>query len=332
MQRIGVAAELPGLLAGMGVNVVALFAEFGFDPAAFEPDLRLPVARLLPFLTRAVEVSQCEELGVLCGLRFRFDHHGPIGRLMLSAPTLKQALEDNVAWQPAYSSSAVVYLHSRGPATAFGYASYAGSGPGTRTLYEIVLGVGLRMLRELTGRRVGAVEFHLPHRPPKDPAPYARLLGAPVRFNQHESCLILDEALLQTRLPGADPAARRRAQEELRQTTRWGDSDWPTRVRHELRRSLLAAEPSMVRIAEEIGISERTLRRKLDDEGTTFAALRDEVRLTVARALLERTELPIGEIASVLGFASPGIFSEAFQRQTGTAPSKWRRARRGAQD
>lgn len=329
-QRIGVAAELPDLLAGFGVDVPALFAAFGLDPCAFEPDRRLPFRIVLPLLDRAAALSGCEHLGVLCGLRFRLDHHGRVGALMKSCATLRQALEDFVTWQPGYSSGAIVYLHRRGPDNAFGYGCYAGTAPGTRVLYDIILGVGIRMVRELTGTRADALEFHLSHRPPADPAIYARLLGAPVRFNRPETCMILDDAVLDTRLPGSDPAARRRMLDLARQDGRWAGASFSMRVRHELRRALVAEEPLMTQVAGEIGISARTLRRRLEEEGTTFEALRDEVRRAVARELLELTDIPLGEIATILGFASPGVFSEAFRRAAGTTPSHWRRERRPA--
>ena len=194
-QRIGVACELPDLLAGFGVDVPALFADFGLDPAAFGPDTRLPFRTLLTLLDRAATLSGCEHLGLLCGLRFRLDHHGRIGALMRSCGTLRQALEDFVTWQPGYSSGAIVYFHRRGPDNAFGYGCYAGTAAGTRVLYDAILGIGIRMVRELAGPRCNALEFHVAHRPPSDAAIYARLLGAPVRFNSHETCLILDDAL-----------------------------------------------------------------------------------------------------------------------------------------
>ncbi|MBN9435156.1 MAG: AraC family transcriptional regulator [Bosea sp.] len=329
-QRIGVACELTEMLAGFGVDGAALFGAFGLDPAALTPDTRLPFRTLLTLLDRAATLSGCEHLGVLCGLRFRLDHHGRIGALMRSGSTLRQALEDFVTWQPGYSSGAIVYLHRREPDNAFGYGCYAGTAAGTRVLYDAILGVGIRMVRELAGPRANALEFQVAHRAPSDAAIYARLLGAPVRFNRHETCLILDDALLDTRLPGADAAARRRMLDAARQDGRWAGASFSMRVRHELRRALVAEEPLMAHVADEIGISARTLRRRLDEEGTTFEALRDEVRRAVARELLELTDLPLGEIATILGFASPGVFSEAFRRAAGTTPSLWRRERRPA--
>jgi transcriptional regulator GlxA family with amidase domain len=71
-------------------------------------------------------------------------------------------------------------------------------------------------------------------------------------------------------------------------------------------------------------------RRRLAAEGTTFEALRDTVRFAMAREFLEMTGLPVGEIGLAVGFASPGVFTEAFRLRNGASPLEWRSARREA--
>jgi AraC-like DNA-binding protein len=76
-------------------------------------------------------------------------------------------------------------------------------------------------------------------------------------------------------------------------------------------------------------MSPRSLRRHLDAEGLSFEAVRDDVRFTVARELLEMTHLPIGEISAALAFASHSAFDQAFRRWSGTSPTAWRRGQTG---
>jgi AraC-like DNA-binding protein len=73
-----------------------------------------------------------------------------------------------------------------------------------------------------------------------------------------------------------------------------------------------------------MGVHPRTLERRLAGEGQTFETLRDEVRFSVARELLELTDIPVGEIGAILAFASPGVFTDAFRRVSATSPSAWR--------
>jgi AraC-like DNA-binding protein len=105
--------------------------------------------------------------------------------------------------------------------------------------------------------------------------------------------------------------------------------DLPARARHTLRRLLHSGRPAMSAVATELGLHPRTLRRRLAEGGTDFGTLRDEVLFAVAREYLEMSDLPVGEVGALVGFASPGTFSESFRRWGGVTPSAWRAARRG---
>ncbi|TOZ35130.1 AraC family transcriptional regulator, partial [Burkholderia pseudomallei] len=83
--------------------------------------------------------------------------------------------------------------------------------------------------------------------------------------------------------------------------------------------------PSLDALARELHLSERTLKRKLSDYGTTYSALLDEIRLRDALRLLEGTTLTVEEIAARVGYTDRANFSRAFRRWTGTSPSDRRR-------
>jgi AraC-like DNA-binding protein len=327
-QRLGVGAALPGLLGEFGVDPAAVFAAAGLDAAMLDPGQRVAFPNLLRLLDSAVTATGCEHLGLLCGLRFELQHHGAIGALMRSAATLGEALEDFVTWQPGHSSGAIVYLHRAGPDVAFGYGLHTEGSPGAWPLYDAVVGVGLRLVRLLTRDSVGPVEVQLCHAVPRNPGAYRRLLRAPVRFNQDRACLILDQAALHAPLPEADPLARRDLLAALSQQARTTAPQITVRVRHELRRAMLSGPPRMPAIADRLGLNARTLRRRLAAEGTSFERLSGEVRFAVARELLDITDLPVGDIALVVGSASPAVFSDTFRHWAGLSPVAWRRQRR----
>jgi len=82
--------------------------------------------------------------------------------------------------------------------------------------------------------------------------------------------------------------------------------------------------PSVDLVARELRIGVRTLQRRLEDEGTSYQRLLDEVRQSTARHLLSATDLDPGEIAFVLGFEELHSFTRAFQSWEGTSPGRWR--------
>jgi AraC-like DNA-binding protein len=103
------------------------------------------------------------------------------------------------------------------------------------------------------------------------------------------------------------------------------DREIVPRVRELLLRSLSA---SLGETARELGLSARTLTRRLHDEGSSFRAVKDALRRSLALAHLEKTKKSIAEIAAELGYSEPSAFFRAFQGWTGEAPSEHRKRHR----
>jgi AraC-like DNA-binding protein len=270
-------------------------------------------------------VSGRADIGLLLGLRFRMDMHGPIGALMATAPTLGVALDDFQRWQRGYSSGAIVYAHPWGEEIALGYALCAGSLLPSMQFYHCILGIALRMVEELTGGAVRPVEAHLCCRMPPTGPRLSRLVTVPLRYDQPRTCVILPGASRDFPLPGHDPARRAEIAGRIAAVMEPYTPSTSARARGALRKRLMFDSAVMADVAGEMQMHPRTLRRHLADEGTTFEHLRDDVRLSVARELLTLTDLDVGEIAAALAFASPSVFSDSFRRVQGTSPSVWRR-------
>jgi AraC-like DNA-binding protein len=96
------------------------------------------------------------------------------------------------------------------------------------------------------------------------------------------------------------------------------------RVRHLLRPLLLAERAGMADVAARLGVHPRALRRRLRDEGTTFEAIKDEVRRTAACELLMLGGLSVADVSATLDYATPSAFAHAFRRWTGESPGRWR--------
>jgi AraC-like DNA-binding protein len=77
-------------------------------------------------------------------------------------------------------------------------------------------------------------------------------------------------------------------------------------------------------VARELGMSERSLQRRLGELGYTYNALADEVREATARLYLEQPDMALAEIGYLLGFADQSTFNRAFKRWTGCTPKQAR--------
>jgi len=163
---------------------------------------------------------------------------------------------------------------------------------------------------------------------PASEAPYRELLGAPVRFAAPVSAIAIDPAELAAPLPPRDPALHemltRFAEERLaRVAVRRELAD---EVRLAVRRAFDGNRaPEVSAIARHLGMGQRTLGRRLQEQGTTYAALLDDVRRVTALELLER-DVTTAEIAFFLGYSDSRAFLRAFRRWTGLTPGRFRRS------
>jgi AraC-like DNA-binding protein len=125
-----------------------------------------------------------------------------------------------------------------------------------------------------------------------------------------------NESLLEIMLPGLESAlAARDAQKSLMD-----------HVKVVVTRQMSGQRPSIGTVASELRVSPRTLQRRLEDLGTSYQQLLDQVRSEVARRLLASTDLEAGEIAFFLGYEELNSFARAFHGWEGTTPARWREA------
>lgn len=153
-------------------------------------------------------------------------------------------------------------------------------------------------------------------------------LGAlPTRFEHSGDRLSLPAAYLDAELPRANPALRTLAEAvcaDLAARRRDG-SNLAQQVRILLAQRL-AFDPSAAGVASALGMAERTLRRRLAADGTSFQQVLDDVRVSLARQLLGTGSLGVAQVAQRLGYAEAASFIRAHRRWHGTTPTRAPRA------
>jgi len=154
----------------------------------------------------------------------------------------------------------------------------------------------------------------------------SRYFGCGIKFNSARDVLVFPKGALETPFashhpemlalmtPGLEAALRARAAAE----------SLAQQVRNLLVKGMGGKRLSVDLVAKELRVGLRTLQRRLEDEGTSYQRLLDEVRQHTARHLLSATDLDTGEIAFVLGFEELNSFTRAFQSWEGTSPGRWR--------
>ncbi|MGW4846804.1 AraC family transcriptional regulator [Nocardia brasiliensis] len=264
-------------------------------------------------------------LGIVAGSRYHISMYGPWGLALLSSRTLREAVD--------------VALRYVGLAFAFGQLSLEESGGEARLLLddhempedvrafltERVL-TGIQTIgRELFTVGIPATRIRFRHHGPADTARYLEMFSVEPFFGAPVNEFVFDARYLDLPLPQANEWARQtyvRLCGEL-----LADRHARIGIAGAVRELLVRHPgeiPDQVQVAAELFMSPRTLSRRLNDEGTSFRALLDEIRETLAVGLLARTEMTTEQVAARLGYSEAASFIRAFRRWKGYPPQEYR--------
>ncbi len=340
----GVAARGPAP-HGSGVGwivgqLLAYLEACGFDTAAIrrlpglhgrnleDPDALFPESALGEAWRLATSVARDDALGLHLAERM------PRGALDLveysfrASDTLAAALErlahygrllnDRLAMRALAGSRGLRFL-----------VGEADGRPLDRQRAELSLGLVLRLARETTLVEIAPVEVSFAHPSPEDVSEHRRFFRAPLRFSAGVGEIVFSGADADRPLCSADDAlagvVRRRLDKLLAQREGRDAGSTVARVRQLLVGRLGQGEVSAARVARLLGLSARTLTRRLAAEATSFRAILDGLRAETALALLRDPALGIAEVAFFLGYSEPAAFHRSFKRWTGQTPLSYRR-------
>ena len=166
----------------------------------------------------------------------------------------------------------------------------------------------------------------MPYARPPEASSYEQHFGCPVRFGHRQARFWIRNDALRQRLPTADAAAhalyRQRCDEELL-ALQPSSPGWTARVL-ELLSLYQSHYPQAAELAKALDVSERSLRRALQQEGSSYRELLAQARFAKAQHLLRHSQLSVDAIAQQLGYAESAAFIHAFQRWSGVSPGSFR--------
>jgi AraC-like DNA-binding protein len=189
----------------------------------------------------------------------------------------------------------------------------------------------VRLCRQLTDSRIAPQKLMVRHFRDGTPAEYRSFLASDVEFGADADAIIFSEQVASFPLVGADNYLH----ELLRQYADEARAHRPQErgsVRTDVERVIPLLLPhgnaNISEVARQLGLGCRALLRSLSAEGATFTEILEELRAALARRYLEDRELPISQIAWLLGYREIDSFTKAFKRWTGTNPGKFRSSTR----
>ncbi|WP_439602898.1 AraC family transcriptional regulator [Devosia sp.] len=189
---------------------------------------------------------------------------------------------------------------------------------------DVTFAAIVELARRGTGRHIVPHRVDMVRAGPATPA-HREYFGAPLRFGAKRNRIVLDAADLDRPFAGHNPEllailtpALLTALEEID-----AQSALPEQVKIVLKRRLASGKPELAEVAEALGLSERTLQRRIADAGTSFRLLLEAARQQLGREMLA-SGASTEEIAYLLGYQDTSSFYRAFRDWEGVTPARWR--------
>jgi AraC-like DNA-binding protein len=296
---------------------------------AIDPDERIPVSVMLELLRGAVALTGDPDLGLKAAREVAIGDTGVLEHMASAAPDVRAAIELVGRFVPLINEALQFSLHVEGETAIVRLDSRVAL---PRAAVDFQQGsFYVATLRRAPLGSMPVFDVLFTHARPARVEEYERTFApGQLCFNQPFNGFAFDRRHLDLPLPAVDVTLhgvlREYAERVLADLPR--SQGFTEKVRSIIVRDLAGGIANATRTAELLHLGRRTLTRKLRQEGTTFSELLDDVRRRAALEYVGRRDLPLAEIAFLLGFSEAAPFHRAFKRWNGQTPVEYRRAHR----
>ena len=321
---VGWCKAMKDAFAQRGLDVDALLAEAGIDLAQTE---ELDLGELTDGFSRAWELAVTKTGDTAIGLTVPshpLNSLGVLSHVVLSAATVHSALSALSRFTHLISPTATIDLKQENGRSFLMLTIASGRRPVPSQRYDFYTTVLLNGIRWVTGREVRPIGLQHPGPEPADAQRWRDAFGCPVSFNAPQCTIEINTADLALPIPTADQTVADLCERIATQIAEQQGGSVSIRVRQALMKHLSKGDPRRETMAAMLCMSERTLQRRLTEEGTSFAELVDEVRREMAQRYFQHSDFSPTEITFALGFSDPSNFYRACKRWFGRSPSTMR--------
>lgn len=307
----------------LSIDIEACYRKAGIEYSSDHASILISPRQCFKLIDQAVQLLKMPYLGLVMGNLMTISHHGMAGMAAVTQPTLHDCMEVICRFCSELFPPLEMHLQPEGDKLMFVMSENMDLSHCTQYLFELNAASFYNIFNQLVANehQILGVDFHYPE--PSWGHIYRRYFKCPVRFNQPQTQLIIDADVAHYELPLANRQMARSAEEKLFENI-------PTRtlclLPLRLRRLLMrcyGAFPSLESAANNLGMSGRTLSRKLAEESTTYQQILDTVREKLATEYFSRGGESVTQIALILGFTDSSNFAKAFRRWTGVSPTEF---------
>ncbi len=289
-----------------------------------QPAARVTSDQYVTLFRLLIERLDDDALGLL-SRPFKRGSFALVARSAIGATTLEVAMRRIAHTFRLLQDDVVLESLRDGAATGLGLRFTNASGVQPPFLHEMLLRVFWRLLAWLAGGHLHATRFDFAFEQPSYAGRYGKVFPAPLNFGQRRSAVWFDLDRLKDPVRRDEAALRTFLADAQTHVVvpRRGDHEVSMRVRSHLQNTQ-PAWPDLGATAEALHLTTATLQRRLAGEGTSFQALKDDLRRDMAIVRLSTSAVSLGELAYDMGFADSATFQRAFKAWTGSAPGSYR--------
>ena len=323
-------AAVVATLAEDGVPAARVLHGSGFDEAALSsPATRVSYAQMATVFRNALHCSRDPALALRAGARMHVTAYGVWGYALLSSRTCAEMLEFAVKYRRVIGPLADMRYDAATDPGACGFEVLLSPDPGDalyRFAIEFTYAAHRTLARDLYGEGFGFTDVRMVHAEPADAQACRAFFGCPVHFGQPRNELHFDAAWSDCPPDTHDPITHAMTREMCQQfLADLSDAGGvAAKVRQVLLEQMPWRFPSIEAMAGELAMEPRTLRRRLEMQGTSYRQILAQVRHALAIEYLRHTRMTTEEIASRLGYSDAANFRHAFVRWTGKSPHAYR--------
>lgn len=306
----------------------ALLSAIGLDSSILEDtDARISHEKVHALWREIIRRSGDEAIGLRLVQLVEPESLDVVGYAAYSSPSLGEALTRFIRYSRLIHEGARWTLERNGDVMQITHSVPGVHIPLHGGVCQWVLATVVVNIRRMTGLDFVPLMVSFQHQQPEDISVYRELFRSPLEFEQSVNSVTFDAAWLNQPLLKSDPGLcallDRYAEELLAKLPR--RENLVDHVRQEINMGLRGGDPGLDAIAQKLGMSPRTLQRKLKDEGTSHQELLDQMRHELSIHYLQERQMAVCEVAFLLGFSETSAFHRAFKRWTGTTPGEFRR-------
>ena len=310
-----------------GVDKAALLRPLGIEPdAPVDPKHMVSDDAYYTFLERIAQVDPAgHDVQLRTGASMACSDYGAFGLAFKSALSLRGSYERSTRYARVLTSVSTydVEIADEG---AYVRMHRDGARLGLRMSNEASVASVLTISREVSSEPVQPKRVFFKHPPLASTETHERFFGCEVVFDADRDALLLPKEALEVPNRVGDESISQffdtHLEAELAALA--DDSGLDKRVRIQVSQSLSEGIPKISDIARQLGMSGRTLQRRLADQGLSYQTLVDEARRQLAERLLRQTAYSLAEVAYLTGFSEQSAFTRAFKRWAGQTPRSYR--------